>query len=313
MNRTPLIDNFPHNSNQQFTYPLDPDLDIEGKDIISSFAWHPKEENCLVACRKDGRLAEVHVMERIAPSWSSQHFLVWPHNGTLRSHDKTQQFYSDTQDISLEMQQRAKMNVYKAEQPHVDQSLSYHIKIPFAWLCDCRGLMEDLAFKNQFPKNVTLPGIRTAIGLDRGKSFVLKSDITYKHWNLGTTSLTGDPKANRPKRIFKGDPRHRALKLCGWGVDENELKIFTQKLERAGQYARAAALAVFNLEIRLALQILERAPQSEELLQVVAMALSGFSEEKVGALWREMVGNLVDKLKNPYLRTMFQFLLVSIL
>ena len=120
-----------------------------------------------------------------------------------------------------------------------------------------------------------------------------------------------DPKAQRPKRIFKGDPRHRALKLCGWGVDENELKIFTQKLERAGQHARAAALAVFNLEIRLALQILERAQETEELLHVVAMALSGFSEEKVGALWREMVGNLVEKLKNPYLRTMFQFLLIT--
>ena len=169
--------------------------------------------------------------------------------------------------------------------------------------------MEDLAFKNQFPKTMTLPGIRTAIGLDRGKSFVLKSDITYKHWNLGTT--LADPKGHRPKRIFKGDPRHRALKLCGWGTDENELKIFTQKLESEGQYARAAALAVFNLEIRLALQILERVQQSEEQLYIVAMALSGFSEEKVGALWREMVGNLVEKLKHPYLRTMFQFLLIT--
>jgi hypothetical protein len=64
--------------------PIDEDLDIDGKDVITSFAWHPTEENCLVACRKDGRLAEVHVMERIAPSWSSQHFLMWPQNGTLR-------------------------------------------------------------------------------------------------------------------------------------------------------------------------------------------------------------------------------------
>ena len=46
---------------------VEQDVEIDGKDIITSFAWHPIEENCLVASRKDGRLAEVHVMERIAP------------------------------------------------------------------------------------------------------------------------------------------------------------------------------------------------------------------------------------------------------
>ena len=63
---------------------VEEDIDIEGKDVITSFAWHPTEENCLVACRKNNHLAEVHVMERISPSWSSQHFLMWPHNGILR-------------------------------------------------------------------------------------------------------------------------------------------------------------------------------------------------------------------------------------
>ena len=48
---------------------------VEGKDIITSFAWHPMEENLLIGCRKDGRLAEVHVNERIAPSWGARHFL----------------------------------------------------------------------------------------------------------------------------------------------------------------------------------------------------------------------------------------------
>ena len=65
---------------------------MENRDLITSFAWHPQEENLLVASRRDGRLAEVHVMERIAPSWSSQHYLVWPHNGTLRSHGKEHKY-----------------------------------------------------------------------------------------------------------------------------------------------------------------------------------------------------------------------------
>ena len=111
--------------------------------------------------------------------------------------------------------------------------------------------MGDLAFRNQFPRPITLPGIRTAIGLDRG-AFVLKSDITYKHWNIGTTLET---KNHRPKRLFKGDARSRALKLCGWGLDEPELTSFTRKLEKEGHFSRAATVCVFNLEIKAALQV----------------------------------------------------------
>ena len=42
----------------------------------------------------------------------------------------------------------------------------------------------------------TAPGIRTAMGLDRGKgtAFVLKSDITYKQWNMGSNATALDSK-----------------------------------------------------------------------------------------------------------------------
>ena len=109
---------------------------------------------------------------------------------------------------------------------------------------------------------------------------------------------------------FSGDARHRALKLCGWGTDESELKLFLTKLEVKKQFARAAALAVFNLEIRLALQILEKVNEDREKLHIVAMALAGFSEEKAGQMWRDMVATLVKKLQNPYFRSMFEFLLI---
>ena len=64
--------------------------------------------------------------------------------------------------------------------------------------------MEDLAFRNQFSRQVPYPGIRTALGLDRGtgSTLALKSDITYKHWNSGIGEL-GESKSQRPKRVFK--------------------------------------------------------------------------------------------------------------
>lgn len=42
-------------------------------------------------------------------------------------------------------------------------------------------------------------------------------------------------------------------------------------------------------------------------LNVVAMALSGYTDEK-SSLWREMCGSLRLQLKNPYLCVMFAFL-----
>lgn len=42
-------------------------------------------------------------------------------------------------------------------------------------------------------------------------------------------------------------------------------------------------------------------------LNVVAMALSGYSDEK-SSLWREMCSSLRLQLKNPYLCVMFAFL-----
>ena len=50
--------------------------------------------------------------------------------------------------------------------------------------------------------------------LDRGKgtAFVLKSDITYKQWNMGNTTM--DLKGHRPKRIFKG----KILQIIGMRV-----------------------------------------------------------------------------------------------
>ena len=92
-------------------------------------------------------------------SWSSQHFLVWPHNGTLRSHDRHNQFFADAEDISIQMQERAKNKCFKPWKPFIydpeDKYLGWHVKLSFDWLESCKILMEDLAFSNQFTKEIT--------------------------------------------------------------------------------------------------------------------------------------------------------------
>merc|ERR1712051_595481 len=119
------------------------------------------------------------------------------------------QFFADAEDISIQMQERAKNKCFKPWKPFIydpeDKYLGWHVKLSFDWLESCKLLMEDLAFSNQFTKEITAPGIRTAMGLDRGKgtAFVLKSDITYKQWNMGSNATALDSKGKN-KLIIGG-------------------------------------------------------------------------------------------------------------
>ena len=86
--------------------------------------------------------------------------------------------------------------------------------------------MQDLAFRNQFPRTVTFPGVRTALGLDRKSSLSAtstsggpRSDIVYRHWNVGAADQVD---VGRPKKTFRSEGRENALRLCGWGVPDNE-------------------------------------------------------------------------------------------
>lgn len=81
-------------------------------------------------------------------------------------------------------------------------------------------------------------------------------------------------------------------------------------MEKNHAYTRAAAIAVFNLKIRLAIDILSRnADQTVHgaNLNVVAMALAGFSDDK-NSLWKHFCSSPKAKLTDPYLKAMFAFL-----
>jgi len=80
----------------------------------------------------------------------------------------------------------------------------------------------------------------------------------------------------------RNEDREKALQLCGWKFDkEASLTSFLDRLESEGSYARAAAIAVFNLKLRKAIDILKRGAASQNRqqlptnLNIVAMALSG--------------------------------------
>ena len=90
--------------------------------------------------------------------------------------------------------------------------------------------------------------------------------------HFSSTCLLGE----RLKKIYRGAARERTLKICQWGSDDPELRKFLKLLEDKGEYSRAATVAIFCLQIRLATQILQRGGEKHDReLSVVAMALSG--------------------------------------
>lgn len=107
--------------------------------------------------------------------------------------------------------------------------------------------------------------------------------------------------------------REKSLFLCGLRFDKETNtaydNAYLEKLEREGAYAKAAAFAVFNLCLRQAIDILNRGASKKQvtILNMVAMALSGFSEERT-TLWRESCQKSRSQLSDPYLRATFGFL-----
>jgi len=70
------------------------------------------------------------------------------------------------------------------------------------------------------------------------------------------------------------------------------------RLEDQKQYEKAAALAVFHLDIKRAILSLNKAPNTEQAmnLKFIGMALAGFGTYP-DRLWRETCQPFIEKLK----------------
>lgn len=68
---------------------------------------------------------------------------------------------------------------------------------------------------------------------------------------------------------YHSEERSLALQLCGWigRGPEVDVEPFLKTLEQEGEWERAAAVALFNLDIRRAIQILNKGASSEKGIQ----------------------------------------------
>ncbi|CAH1238277.1 MIOS [Branchiostoma lanceolatum] len=307
-----------------------------GEESLSSFAWHPTHENRLMIITTKGNLTDLTVFERISLSWSPHSSITWACGKRLH-HLTAHPTCTAEDDISIKMKRRAR-NGYGLQTDQISRNADMapedsDIRTLWHWL---DYILSDMIVKTQWLE-ITLPLTPTLVrGLrDEGKiRTVGKGGFKYhgvKSVIKGETNMAGvcmksdlhygTLAAGVDKRTivhtYRSEDRSRALQLCGWNFEKEfrALEDHLERLEGEGEYERAAAIALFNLKIRRAIQTLNKGATSaahcedagDLNLNVVAMALSGYTDEK-NTLWREMCGSLRTQLGHPYLRAMFAFL-----
>ncbi|KAG7207947.1 hypothetical protein KM043_009533 [Ampulex compressa] len=246
-----------------------------------SFSWHPTHVNRLLAISQQG-ITDYTVCERITINWSTRSHLAWNHaSKSFKYIYSTDNIYKALDDISILTKTRATLEYGLLPELAQNGELAENetLKNLWQWLYLSRSLVEDGTILSPDNKH---PGVRTVLkldGLQNSSNGFLKSEGIHRPWT--------DIASNYTTKIFKSPDRSNALLLCGWRFDKepNTLydSLFLERLEREGAYPRAAAIAVFNLCLRQAIEILNRGANKMSMaanLNIVAMALSGFSEDR---------------------------------
>ncbi|XP_076136788.1 GATOR2 complex protein MIOS isoform X1 [Alosa pseudoharengus] len=272
--------------------------------VISSFAWHPSAQNRMVVVSPNRAMTDFTVFERISLAWGSTTSLMWACGRHLYECAEGEGAAEKDRDIATKMRQRAQ-NGYGHDTVQVWRN---HVlaggddpQLKSLWytLYFMKQYTEDLEQKQQGPKqSLIYSGIKNIVKSSSGTT------ENRRCWR-------GSDRQTDVAR-YQSEERSLALRLCGWigRGPEVDVEPFLKSLELEGEWERAAAVALFNLDIRRAIQILNKGASSEKgdlNLNVVAMALSGYTDEKK-SLWREMCSTLRLQLKKPYLCVMFAFL-----
>uniref|UniRef100_A0A667GE94 GATOR2 complex protein MIOS n=1 Tax=Lynx canadensis TaxID=61383 RepID=A0A667GE94_LYNCA len=273
-------------------------------NYIASFAWHPTSQNRMIVVTPNRTMSDFTVFERISLAWSPITSLMWACGRHLYECAEEENDNSLEKDIATKMRLRA-LSRYGLD---TEQVWRNHI---LAGNEDpqLKSLWYTLHFMKQYTEDMDQksPGNKGSLVYAGIKSIVKSSlgmvESSRHNWS-GLDKQTDTQNLNE-ERIL-------ALQLCGWIKKGTDVDVgpFLNSLVQEGEWERAAAVALFNLDIRRAIQILNEGASSEKgdlNLNVVAMALSGYTDEK-NSLWREMCSTLRLQLNNPYLCVMFAFL-----
>ncbi|XP_040061541.1 GATOR complex protein MIOS [Ixodes scapularis] len=260
--------------------------------VLSSFCWHPQHENRMLAVTPDSAARDYTVLDRITLNWSPSCELIWM-RGKKLAHcwGDRDRGYDCLDDTAVRIRRRALLN-YGLEPEDLWRN---------AELCDGDGHLRGIWSWLELVRSLEESGMRGRRGECAGVRALLGPD---------PSSLEG-PSRGPLGPTYHSRERERVLWLCGWKAKHDGLpgNIFHRRLEKEANYARKAAIHMFNLRLKEAVAVLRDAATTGKGSSVglVALALSGYSKETREA-WREVWHSLRLSLSEPYLQALFAFL-----
>ncbi|KAJ0420049.1 WD40-repeat-containing domain protein [Aspergillus carlsbadensis] len=108
-------------------------------------------------------------------------------------------------------------------------------------------------------------------------------------------------KLPQPKSCGTSFPEHRCLglRICGATQSQSELEELVKRLTADGQHTKAAALAVFQDEPKLAYSAL-RSNTPTQAHKLLAMAIAGAAKGDTDSDWEETCAEIAKELTDPY-------------
>jgi len=276
---------------------VEPPVDIGN---ISAFAWHPTQENTLLGVGSTGRFAEWTVSDRLTINWSARHCLVWS-AGRAKLRSAACELNNDIKDIAVLMQERSKEG-YAGSGSLADAGSKAHcpeLAMTWSWLQHASDLIDSGQVRS-VGRGARVPGVRSVLK-SRGRS-----EVKQIPW-------TG-MKSGKSVSVYCSEERDTVLKLCGW---KGSKSLNLPETEHLAVSARKAAVSIFNLDLRKALKELQAGAalarnegntDLSNILNMVCVAVSGYTSEGDSDLWKEMVSSSQSSLPHPALRAIFAFL-----
>ncbi|ELR22091.1 uncharacterized protein ACA1_158870 [Acanthamoeba castellanii str. Neff] len=288
----------------------------EASEPISCISWHPTKEYRILTVTSSSFVEVVSLHESIPVSWAPYGDLSFAYGrqiiqGSTAVHPPGLSSSSAEQmleqlDISFVMKQKA-LNGYSMDieknKKLSDAFGTQELKVCWSWLANANSKRKE--------KHSDFSGI---VAILTGKD---TTDLP--------TNITQREKAEGGFKTYYSPQRQAVLRLCGWDMESASLDDMLSVLEQQNQFERAAAIAVFHLDIRRAVLALKRAiaaDSANEPFRLVAMALAGYEGAQqmmmagggttggggVGSLWKETCASLKEQIGSAYLRAAFAFL-----
>jgi len=209
---------------------------------------------------------------------------------------------SDIDDIAVVMEERAKDGYagYGTLADVGSKAKCDELAMTWSWLHHASELVEQGQVR--LAKGLKIPGVRTVLKSANGKS-----EVRQVSWS--------GMRSGRTVSVYYSEERDVILKLCGWKGGKQLLSLPDK--EHLAVAARRAAVAIFNLDLRKALKELQSGSalarndgctDLANILNMVCVAVSGYTSEGESDLWREMVSSSQSSLPHPALRAIFAFL-----